>query len=83
MVAYILIVLILGDFLVGRHYIINLFRRLFGKNKAPKIEEVDEYITPHELNTTFEASVPDNYKKEVTIKYQNEAGEQYVFNLKP
>ena len=82
MIAYILIVWIVGDFLVGRHYILNFFRRLFGKN-VQKVENVVEYQPKHELNTTVEADVPDNYKKEVTIKYISEEGSEVVFNLKP
>ena len=47
------------------------------------VENVVEYQPKHELNTTVEADVPDNYKKEVTIKYISEEGSEVVFNLKP
>lgn len=81
LIAYILVVLILGDFLVGKHRIIHLFQNLFGKKKS-KFEEIEDTIyTKHELNTTFEANVPEGYSKTITIKYVNEEQDEICYNL--
>lgn len=81
LLAYILIVLIIGDFLVGKHRIIHAFKKLFGKEKS-KVEEVETtYYNEHELNVTIEAKVPEGYNKTITVKYISESQKEIVYNL--
>ncbi len=81
LLAYILIVLIIGDFLVGKHRIIHAFKKLFGKEKS-KFEEVEStYYNEHELNVTIEAKVPEGYNKTITVKYVSESQKEIVYNL--
>lgn len=80
--AYFLIIYIIGDFLVGKHRIIHLFARIFGKNKGKALEEVPEYMQDYEVNVIFKAIVSSEYNKEITIKYQSEANDEVVFHLK-
>ena len=81
LLAYIVIVLIIGDFLVGKHRIIHAFKKLFGKEKS-KFEEVETtYYNEHELNVTVEAKVPEGYDKTITVKYVSESQKEIVYNL--
>lgn len=81
LLAYIVIVLIIGDFLVGKHRIIHAFKKLFGKEKS-KFEEVEStYYNEHELNVTVEAKVPEGYDKTITVKYVSESQKEIVYNL--
>lgn len=81
LLAYIVIVLIIGDFLVGKHRIIHAFKKLFGKEKS-KFEEVEStYYNEHELNVTIEAKVPEGYNKTITVKYVSESQKEIVYNL--
>lgn len=81
LLAYVLIVLIIGDFLVGKHRIIHAFKKLFGKEKS-KFEEVETtYYNEHELNVTVEAKVPEGYDKTITVKYVSESQKEIVYNL--
>lgn len=81
LLAYILIVLIVGDFLVGKHRIIHLFKRMFGKEKSSFETEDMTYYNEHELNVSVEAKVPENYDKTITIKYVSESQKEIVYNL--
>ena len=81
LLAYIVVVLIIGDFLVGKHRIIHAFKKLFGKEKS-KFEEVEStYYNEHELNVTIEAKVPEGYNKTITVKYVSESQKEIVYNL--
>lgn len=81
LLAYILIILIIGDFLVGKHRIIHFFKKLFGKDKSKFEENAETYYVKHELNATVEAVVPEGYDKTITIKYISEEQVEVVFNL--
>ncbi len=81
LIAYILIILIIGDFLVGKHRIIHFFKKLFGKEKSSFETDDVTYYNEHELNVTVEASVPEGYDKTITIKYVSESQKEIVYNL--
>ncbi len=77
-VGYFLAILIIGDFLVGKHRIIHFFAKLFGK-KSPS-NNVPEYMDTYEVNVTFKANgiVDDS---EIKIRYFSESGNELIFNL--
>ena len=83
LLAYTAIVIVLGDTLVGKHLLIILIMKLFGK-KSSKEQNSDEYefMNDYEVNTTFSAVVPNNYSKTITIKYVDETNNEVVFDLK-
>ena len=73
-------ILIIGDFLVGKHRIIHLFARLFKKNASPK-NAIPEYMDDYEVNVTFKANVDQNESANITINYVSENGNSISFNL--
>lgn len=79
-VGYFLAILIIGDFLVGKHRIIHLFARLFKKNTSPK-NAIPEYMDDYDVNVTFKANVDQNESANITINYVSENGNSISFNL--
>lgn len=79
-VGYFLVILIIGDFLVGKHRIIHLFARVFKKNTSPK-NAIPEYMDDYEVNVTFKANVDQNESANITINYVSENGNSVSFNL--
>ena len=81
-IGYFLIILVIGDFLVGKHHIIHLFQRLFGKG-AKASKDIPDYMDSYDVNVVFKAIVPNGYNKIINIKYVSEAGDSKNFELKP
>ncbi len=81
-VGYFLVILIIGDFLVGKHHIIHLFARIFGKSKKAT-NETPEYMDDYEVNVTFKANVESDVKSVITITYISESGNEVTFTLSP
>jgi len=74
-ILYFVIILIIGDFLVGKHYILEFFKKLFKFKKKEKEYELPDYMKEYEVNVEFIANVPDHYSKDITIRYNNENGD--------
>lgn len=81
-IGYFLIVLILGDFLVGKHRIIHLFGSIFMKNKKSGEDDLPDYMKTYEVNVVFKAVVPLNYTKPITIKYTSDEGKVLELTLR-
>lgn len=81
-VIYFLIIFIIGDFIVGKRHILNLYYKLFGKNKKGKTEE-DEIVinNEYEVNVVCEARVPVGYKDKISVVYGKATGEKMLFEL--
>ena len=79
-VGYFLAILIIGDFLVGKHRIIHLFAKIFKKNKSPK-NAIPEYMDDYSVNVTFKAIVGEGENANIVISYVSESGNLIKFNL--
>lgn len=72
MVLYFVIMMIIGDFLVGKHYIVYFIGKLFGKKGAKRDKDEQQIDNKYEVNVDFEINVPAGYDKDVYIKYQKD-----------
>ncbi len=79
-VIYALVILIVGDLLVGKRRIIALFSRLFGKRKPKEKDEV-EINNDYEVNVVCTAFVPVGYTDKVSVLYTKDNGDKMIFEL--
>lgn len=79
-VGYFLAILIIGDFLVGKHRIIHLFKKMFMRSKTPT-NTTPEYMDDYEVNVTFKANVSEGENANIVISYVSESGNLIKFNL--
>lgn len=68
-VIYFVVALIIGDFLVGKHYIIYFFQKIFKKKKANEVEEEVVVNNEYNVNVEIKAFVPVGYENDVYVKY--------------
>lgn len=76
-ILYFIGVYVLGDCLVGKHYIIKLFRKIYIKIRyknapPPETEKKETYGLSHYAQLIYSLKVPDNFNGTVVIKYHNE-----------
>ena len=85
LVVYAVVVLIIGDLLVGKRYLIALGKKIFVRKKkdSNSIEEdnIPEYMKNYEVNVTISAATPKNFDKDVVIKYHTDRGDSLEFVL--
>ena len=68
-VIYFAVVLIIGDFLVGKHYIVYIFQKIFKKNKHQVTKEEENINNDYNVNVEIYAYVPVGYDQDVYVKY--------------
>ncbi len=82
-VAYFVVMMIIGDFLVGKRHILALCSRLFGKNRKNKKSspENTEINNVYEVNFACTVHVPVGYTKPVKVVYQKDYNNIVTFEL--
>ena len=78
--VYFIWIYILGDFLVGKHYIIRFFKWLIRKirhknTEEPIFENKQVYGKDYYCQLSFLLNVEDNCETNISIKYHNENDE--------
>lgn len=79
-IFYFVIMMIIGDFLVGKRYILYFFGKLFGKKSKAKQKE-PEIKNEYEVNFVCIAHVPVGYTKPVTLVYKKDNDPEVTFVL--
>lgn len=79
-VIYAVVILVIGDLLVGKRHIITFFSRLFGK-RGPMKEEDVQIVNDYEVNVACTAFVPVGYTEKIAVLYAKENGEKMIFEL--
>lgn len=79
--AYFVIIIILGDFLVGKRFLFNLIKRHLPskKNDSRGVSLSQDY----EVNVLCKALVPEGYTDQIKIKYTKDSETEMEFILTP
>ena len=73
--------LVLGDCLVGKRYIWNLLKKIFGKIKPKKAKSNEAIGTNFFSMVTFKANIFDEFTKDVILSYESLIDKQYNFKV--
>lgn len=69
---YFVFIYILGDMLVGQHYIIRFFRWLFSKMKKNKLDTENVLGQDYYTNLTLQLHVPEGFSDIIHLQYYND-----------
>ncbi len=79
---YFICIYILADFLVGRHYILHLIKKIFKIKSKKEVEKESQMIGDYYCKATFKIIYDsEDEKKNLVISYKNEKDEEFVVNL--
>lgn len=80
-VIYAVVILVIGDLLVGKRRIISFFSRLFGHRGPKKDDDEVQIVNEYEVNVVCTAFVPVGYTDKIAVLYAKENGEKMIFEL--